>query len=101
MCAGWAQVRSTVVATRFAWIGTLYRPYPGQIIAWFGFVGDVWPLLVLFVHVGRCFEALSKLFSGGPLSLRADHRRSQNYWDFDSRLNLVHLFAASGWCGLG
>ncbi|KAF3485915.1 hypothetical protein F2Q69_00054250 [Brassica cretica] len=74
LCAGWAQVRSTVVATRFAWTGTLYRP---------------------------CFEALSKLFSGGPLSLRADHQRSQNYWDSDSRLNLVHLFAASRWCGIG
>ncbi|KAF2551659.1 hypothetical protein F2Q68_00035158 [Brassica cretica] len=62
LCAGWAQVRSTVVAARFSWIGTLYWPYPGQINAWFGFAGDVWPLLVLFVRVGRCFETLSELF---------------------------------------
>ncbi|WZZ23514.1 hypothetical protein YC2023_006915 [Brassica napus] len=32
------------------------------------------------VRVGRCSEAFSKLFSGGPLSLRADHRGGRNYW---------------------
>nr|VDC62299.1 unnamed protein product [Brassica rapa] len=34
---------------------------------------------VAVVRMGMCFEAFSELFSGGSLSLRADHRRDQNY----------------------
>ncbi|KAF2551097.1 hypothetical protein F2Q68_00035168 [Brassica cretica] len=34
LCAGWAQVRSTVVATRFAWTGTLYRPSQQAVLRW-------------------------------------------------------------------
>ncbi|KAF3599991.1 hypothetical protein F2Q69_00037901 [Brassica cretica] len=34
---------------------------------------------VAVVRMGMCFEALGELFSGGSLSLRADHRGGQNY----------------------
>ncbi|KAF2603731.1 hypothetical protein F2Q70_00025620 [Brassica cretica] len=38
----------------------------------------VWCLGALYIST-RCYEALSKLFSDGSLSLRADRRGSQNY----------------------
>ncbi|KAF3576516.1 hypothetical protein DY000_02030421 [Brassica cretica] len=38
----------------------------------------VWCLGALYIST-RCYEALGKLFSDGSLSLRADHRGSQNY----------------------
>ncbi|KAG5377610.1 hypothetical protein IGI04_025452, partial [Brassica rapa subsp. trilocularis] len=56
--------------------------------------------LVSLLRVGWCFEALAELFSGGPLSLIADSSGRPKLPGSDSRLNLVHLFAASCWCGL-
>ena len=50
---------------------------PNKCLVWL--CGCVWLLLLLFVRIGRCFEALNELFSGEPLSLRADHRGGQNY----------------------
>ncbi|KAF2569300.1 hypothetical protein F2Q68_00025034 [Brassica cretica] len=38
----------------------------------------VWCLGALYIST-RCYEALDKLFSDGSLSLKADHRGSQNY----------------------
>ncbi|KAG2273528.1 hypothetical protein Bca4012_045772 [Brassica carinata] len=52
--------------------------------------------LVVFLGAGA-FEVLSNLFSDGPLSLRADSSGKPKLPGFDSRLNLVRSFAASGW----
>ncbi|KAF3590339.1 hypothetical protein DY000_02021196 [Brassica cretica] len=65
-----------------------------------GSVWDVRRLQLLFARSGIVYS-LGKLFSDGPLSLRADHRGGQNYWGPDSRLNLAHSFAASCCCGHG
>ncbi|KAL0662574.1 hypothetical protein Bca4012_099411 [Brassica carinata] len=53
------------------------------------------PLILLLVRVGMCFDALGELFSDEPLSLRADSLGRPKLPGSDSRLNLVHLFAAS------
>ena len=44
---------------------------------------------------GQVLDVLGELFSGGPLSLRADSSGRPKLPGSDSRLNLVHLFAAS------
>ncbi|KAF3561899.1 hypothetical protein DY000_02018505 [Brassica cretica] len=48
-------------------------------------------------HGSGAFEVLGKLFSDGPLSLRADSSGRPKLPGSDSRLNLVRSFAASGW----
>ncbi|WZZ06796.1 hypothetical protein YC2023_092717 [Brassica napus] len=53
-----------------------------------------WPLPLLFVPMGWFYETLRKLFSYGGLSEKPKLPGS------DSRLNLAHPFAVSGWCGL-
>ncbi|KAF3494804.1 hypothetical protein DY000_02054169 [Brassica cretica] len=70
------------------------------IVCRLGSVWDVRRLQPLFARSGIVYS-LSKLFSDRPLSLRADHRGSQNYWGPDSRLNLAHSFTASCCCGHG
>ncbi|KAG5411634.1 hypothetical protein IGI04_007953 [Brassica rapa subsp. trilocularis] len=45
-------------------------------------------------------DAIGELFLGGSLSLRADSSGSPKLSGSGSRLNLVHLFAASCWCEL-
>lgn len=52
--------------------------------------------LAVFLGTGA-FEVLGKLFSDGPLSLRADSSGRPKLPGSDSRLNLVRSFAASGW----
>ena len=47
-----------------------------------------------------CWSGDLTLFSDGSLSLRADLSGRPKLPGSDSRLNLVHLFAASCWCGL-
>ncbi|KAG5378664.1 hypothetical protein IGI04_026506 [Brassica rapa subsp. trilocularis] len=62
------------------------------------YLGLLEPLVVVCeAIVCRCFEVIDELFSGGPLSLRADSSGRPNLPGSNSRLNLVHLFAASCW----
>lgn len=64
----------------FVLLGTTsFRLYPDLIKARFGCCGCARPLLLLFVRVVRCYEALGELFSDEPLYLRVDHRGDQNY----------------------
>ncbi|KAG5381191.1 hypothetical protein IGI04_029033 [Brassica rapa subsp. trilocularis] len=52
-----------------------FNPFFGRLV----FRGAVHCTTCSLLVSGRCYEALGKLFSDGSLSLRADHRGSQNY----------------------